>query len=148
MSGGDRQPPERGIECAVPLGELSFSYARSGGAGGQNVNKVSSKAILRWPVRASTRLPAEVQERFLKRFAHRLTGDGDLLITSSRFRDRGRNVADCVERLRGMLAQVATPARLRKPTRPTRSAAEARLADKRLRSRKKQARGARGFHEE
>lgn len=137
-----------GIGCAVPLGELSFSYARSGGAGGQNVNKVSSKAILRWSVRASTQLPAEVQERFLKRFAHRLTGSGDLLITSSRFRDRGRNVADCVERLRAMLAEVATPPRPRKPTRPTRSAAEARLADKRLRSGKKQTRRAPGFHEE
>lgn len=148
MSGGNRQPPEERNECALPLGELSFSYARSGGAGGQNVNKVSSKATLRWPVRATTRLPADVHERFLKRFAHRLTGHGDLLITSSRFRDRGRNVADCVERLRGMLAEVATPPRPRKPTRPTRGAAEARLADKRRRSRKKQTRRGGGFHEE
>jgi ribosome-associated protein len=104
------------------------------------VNKVSSKAILRWPVRASPSLPAPVRERFLERFGHRLTGDGDLLLTSSRFRDRGRNVADCLERLGAMLAEVSSPPRPRKPTRPTRSAAEARLAAKRLKSRKKQTR--------
>jgi ribosome-associated protein len=148
MSGGDREPPQARRECAVPLDELTFSYARSGGAGGQNVNKVSSKAILRWPVLASTHLPADLRQRFLERFAHRLTGDGDLLITSSRFRDRGRNVADCVERLQRMLTEVAAPPRPRKPTRPTRSAAEARLAAKRLRSRKKQTRRAGGVHEE
>jgi ribosome-associated protein len=148
MSGRDSEPPKARSECGVPLSELSFSYARSGGAGGQNVNKVSSKAILRWPVRASTHLPADVHQRFLERFAHRLTGDGDLLIMSSRFRDRGRNVADCVERLRLMLSEVSAPPRPRKPTRPTRSAAEARLAAKRLRSRKKQTRRPGGLHEE
>ena len=147
MSGQSPQPPGRRDPCAVPLGELSFSYVRSGGAGGQNVNKVSSKAVLRWPVRASAALPAAVRERFLERFGHRLTADGDLLLTSSRFRDRGRNVADCVERLAAMLAEVSSPPRPRKLTRPTRGAAEARLAEKRLRSRKKQTRRA-GCHEE
>ncbi|HKE13115.1 MAG TPA: alternative ribosome rescue aminoacyl-tRNA hydrolase ArfB [Myxococcota bacterium] len=132
----------------MPLGELSFSYARSGGAGGQNVNKVSSKAVLRWPVRASAGLPAPVRARFLERFRHRLTADGDLLLTSSRFRDRGRNVADCIERLAAMLAEVASPPRVRKPTRRTRSAAEARLSEKRLTSRKKQTRRTGSFLEE
>ena len=148
MSRREKHPPEGGSACAVPLGELSFSYARSGGPGGQNVNKVSSKAILRWPVRASTRLPAGVQKRFLEHFAHRLTTDGDLVIASSRFRDRGRNVADCVERLRLMLAEVAAEARPRKATRPSRGAAEVRLAAKRRRSRTKQERRAPGLHEE
>jgi ribosome-associated protein len=131
----------------VPLEEISFSYARSGGAGGQNVNKVSSKAVLRWPVRTSTRLPAGVHRRFLERFAHRLTGDGELLLVSSRFRDRGRNVADCVERLRAMLAEVARPPRPRKPTRPSGGSVESRLAAKRLRSRKKQTRRPSAFDE-
>jgi len=140
MKARDREPPSARGECAVPISELSFSYARSGGAGGQNVNKVNSKAILRWPARASTRVPADVRQRFLERFAHRLATDGDLLITSTRFRDRGRNVADCIERLRLMLAEVARPPRPRKPTRPAHSATEARLAAKRWRSRKKQTR--------
>jgi len=148
MDGRDGKPFAERKECAVPLDELSFSYARSGGAGGQNVNKVSSKAVLRWPVRASTRLPADLRQRFLNRFAHRLTGEGELLITSTRFRDRGRNVADCVERLRAMLAQVAAPPRPRKPTRPTRRSAEARLAAKRSTSHKKQLRRARDWNEE
>jgi len=131
----------------VPIGELSFSYARSGGPGAQDVNKRSSKAILRWPVRTSTHLPVAVHQRFLERFAHRLTMDGDLLIASTRFRDRGRNVADCIERLRAMLAEVARAPRPRKPSRPGRAAAEARLAAKHLRSRKKETR-AKVFREE
>jgi ribosome-associated protein len=89
-----------------------------------------------------------VRQRFLERFGHRLTGDGELLLASSRFRDRGRNVADCVERLRAMLGEVARAPRTRKPTRASRGAAEARLAAKRLKSRKKQTRRARGFEPE
>jgi len=91
----------------VPHTEFEFSFARSSGPGGQNVNKVNSKAMLRWPVRANLSLPAEVRQRFLARFGSRLTVDGDLLITSQRYRDQGRNVADCLEKLREMLLVVA-----------------------------------------
>src|SRR5271168_3775823 len=90
----------------IPLDEFEFTFARSSGPGGQNVNKVSSKALLRWPVAASPSLPAEVKERLLTRYRARITGAGELLVTSQRFRDQGRNIDDCLEKLRELLASV------------------------------------------
>lgn len=124
----------------IPLRELSFSFSRSSGPGGQNVNKVNTKATMRWNVLGSPELPAAVRERFVARFARRITQEGELVMSSQRFRDQGRNVADCLEKLRTMLAEVAIAPRRRKPTKPTRGSRERRLKDKRARSRQKQQR--------
>jgi len=115
----------------IPLRELSFSFARSSGAGGQNVNKVNTKATLRWSVVDSASLPEDVRERFLARYRRRITREGTLVLTSQRFRDQGRNVADCIEKLRALLLEVATAPRSRRPTRPTRASRERRLQQKR-----------------
>ena len=128
----------------IPLGEFEFTFARSGGPGGQNVNKVSSKATLRWPVVRSPSLPEAVRQRLLHKYGSRVTSGGDLLITSQRFRDAGRNVADCLEKLRGILADAAQPPKPRRPTRPTRGSVERRIRSKRRRSEKKQHRRSRG----
>jgi ribosome-associated protein len=117
--------------------ELRFSYARSSGPGGQNVNKVESKAVLRWGVARSHAIPADVRARFLERFAKRITSEGELVLASQRYRDRERNVADCVAKLQAMLAEVAAPPKPRRPTRPGRGARERRLEDKRRAARKK-----------
>ena len=114
----------------VPLREFSFTFSRSAGAGGQNVNKVNTKATLRWAVARSPSLPDDVRERFLERYRRRITGEGELVLTSQRFRDQGRNVADCIEKLRAMLLEVSRPPRRRKPTKPTRASRERRLAEK------------------
>ena len=103
----------------LPPDELHFTYVRSSGAGGQNVNKVSSKAVLRWRPSASQALPAAVKERFAQRYAGRLTGDGDLLITSELTRDQGRNADDCVVKLRAMIATVLVAPVERRATKPT-----------------------------
>jgi ribosome-associated protein len=124
----------------VPLQEFQFTFARSSGPGGQNVNKVSSKAQLRWPVLESPSLPEPVRQRFVAKFAHRITAEGHLLVTSQRFRDAGRNVTDCLEKLRAMLLEVAVPPKLRRPTRPTRSSVRRRLEGKRKTSQKKEGR--------
>ena len=126
----------------IPLREFQFTFARSSGPGGQNVNKVNTKATLRWPVVRSTSLAEGVRERFLSRYARRITGDGDLVITSQRFRDQGRNVADCLEKLRAMLAEVAVAPRRRKKTKPTKAARERRLREKRQKADKKSSRRA------
>jgi len=124
----------------IPASELSFTFARSSGPGGQNVNKVSSKAVLRWPVATSESLPQQVRERFLARYGNRVTTEGEVIITSQRYRDQGRNVADALDKLREMLLAVAVPPRKRKPTRPSYASVVRRKESKRVQSKKKQMR--------
>ncbi len=124
----------------VPLREFRFTFARSPGPGGQNVNKVNSKATLHWNVQQTTSLPEAVRERFLNRYRTRINQEGQVFLSSSRFRDQGRNVADCLEKLRSMLAEVAVAQPARKKTKPTAGAKRRRLADKRHRSDRKRMR--------
>ncbi|REJ64548.1 MAG: aminoacyl-tRNA hydrolase [Planctomycetota bacterium] len=126
----------------IPLREFDFTFARSSGPGGQNVNKLNTKATLRWRVARSESLPAAVRGRFMEKYRRRLTADGDILVVSQRFRDQGRNVADCLTKLREMIAAVVPPPKVRKKTRPTRAARERRLAEKRAQSQRKQSRRA------
>lgn len=127
-------------QLKVPLREFRFTFARSSGPGGQNVNKLNTKALLRWPVISSPSLPEAVLRRLLSKFGRRVTAEGDLLITSQRFRDAGRNVADCLEKLRKILAEAAVPPKPRKSTKPTRASVRRRLDQKRKQSQKKQRR--------
>ena len=124
----------------IPLAEFEFTFARSSGPGGQNVNKVNSKATLRWSIRSSPSIPDDVRQRLMAKHARLVALSGDLLITSQRFRDSGRNVADCLEKLRALLVEAATPPKPRKPTRPTKGSVRRRLEDKRHRARTKQLR--------
>lgn len=129
----------------IPCEELQFTYARSGGPGGQNVNKVNSKATLRWNVGASAALPANVRAALTLRCRRRISSEGDLLVTSQRFRDAGRNAADCLEKLRQILVAVATPPKARKPTRPTAASRVRRLEQKQRTRRKKESRRPEGW---
>jgi ribosome-associated protein len=113
---------------------------RSSGPGGQNVNRVASKAVLRWSVRTSPSIAEDVRARFMARFASRITTEGDLLLASDRNRERERNREDCLERLSRMLASVAAPPPPRRQTRAPRSVAEQRLRDKRMRAETKRRR--------
>ena len=124
----------------IPDSELEFAFARSSGPGGQNVNKVSSKAILRWNVATSKALPPEVRERVLAKYRKRVTGAGELIVSSQRFRDQGRNVTDALDKLRLMLIEAARRPKVRRPTSPTRAALARRIESKQARSRKKQMR--------
>ena len=124
----------------IPPTEFDFSFARSGGPGGQNVNKVNSKATLRWRVSESPSLPHDVKQRFLERHSNRITAAGELVLNSQRYRDQGRNVADCLEKLRSMLLEVAVAPKKRRPTRPTFASEQRRREAKSLQSRKKQSR--------
>jgi len=126
----------------IPLREFRFTFARSSGPGGQNVNKVNTKALLRWPVVTSRSLPEVVRNRLLATYARRLTAEGDFLISSQRFRDAGRNVADCLEKLRRMVLEVALPPKPRRPSKPTGSAVRRRLDAKRRHADKKRGRRA------
>lgn len=116
--------------------ELRFSFVRSSGPGGQNVNKTATKAELRWSL-AESSLPDEVRRRLLASFRSRVNAAGELVIVSQRYRSQDRNQQDCLQKLGEMLAAAATPPKRRKPTRPTRASVERRLTDKRRTSERK-----------
>ena len=122
----------------IPLTEFSFSFARSSGPGGQNVNKVNTKVTLRWHVIQSRSVSETVRDRFRQRFGRRINKEGEVVLHSQRYRDQGRNVADCLAKLRSMLEEVATAPQRRIPSRRTRASVEKRLRDKRRASQKKQ----------
>jgi len=124
----------------IPLSEFSFTFARSGGPGGQNVNKVNSKAIMRWAVSTSTSLPGPVKERFMTKFASRLTLEGELVLTSQRYRDQTSNIDDCFTKVTEMLTSVAARPIVRKATKPTMTSKIKRADTKEQNSKKKQQR--------
>ncbi len=124
----------------IPDDELQFTFARSSGPGGQNVNKVNSKVTLHWAVEASPSLPDDVRERFLGKYRSRINGAGEVVIHSQRYRDQGKNITDCLEKLRGLLLEVATPPKRRIATRPSRASKQRRIEEKKSRGQTKRLR--------
>jgi len=125
---------------SIPDEELLFTFARSGGPGGQNVNKVASKAILHWNLSANATLPADVKDRLRVQQGGRLTSEGELVIQGQRFRDQARNVEDCREKLREMVLSALHPPKPRKATRPSRGSKKRRLESKRQQAQRKASR--------
>jgi ribosome-associated protein len=121
----------------IPDSEFQWSFARAGGPGGQNVNKVSSKARLRWNVRATSTLPPEVKARLIAQQQNRINAAGELVLESQRFRDQLKNRADCLERLRLILLRALYRPPRRKRTRPTAGSRERRLQQKRHKAARK-----------
>jgi ribosome-associated protein len=126
---------------SIPTSEISVSFSRSSGPGGQNVNKVESKVELRWNLWHSTAINIQDRAWLLTRIGKKLTGEGDLVVTSSLTRDQGKNRQDAMDKLVALLrAALARPVPRRK-TQPTRGARERRLDAKKQQSERKQRRG-------
>jgi ribosome-associated protein len=119
----------------VPADALSVRAVRSGGPGGQNVNKVSSKVELRVDLDRVEGLDAAARHRL--RAAATLDADGLLLVTSQRTRDQRANLDDAREKVRLLVEQALVVPRARRKTRPTRGSIERRLSDKKRRTQAK-----------
>ncbi|WP_407051932.1 alternative ribosome rescue aminoacyl-tRNA hydrolase ArfB [Methyloraptor flagellatus] len=119
---------------AIDERELSETFVRASGPGGQNVNKVSTAVELRFDVAGSPNLPEEVRQRLARLAGRRLTLDGVLVLRADRFRTQERNREDALERLLGLIREAAVPPPPpRKATKPTRSSQIKRVDEKKRR---------------
>ncbi len=124
----------------IPFSELKFSFSRSGGAGGQNVNKVNTKVTMYWNMPHTTACSPSVLERFRERFGQFILDDGTVQLVGQQHRSQKANMDDCIDRLHAMLNEVRIPPKIRKKTKPKRSAVLKRLSSKKKDGEKKRLR--------
>ncbi|HET7615236.1 MAG TPA: alternative ribosome rescue aminoacyl-tRNA hydrolase ArfB [Gemmatimonadaceae bacterium] len=130
---------------SIPRAELDVRVSRSSGAGGQHVNKTSSRVEIFWNVRTSGAVTEAQRALLLARLDSRLNADGSIRVVASDMRSQSRNREIAEERLAEVVRRALVVQRKRKPTKPTRAAKEARLDSKKRHSRKKDERRTRTF---
>jgi ribosome-associated protein len=130
-----------GVE--IPESEIRFVASRSGGPGGQNVNKVSSRITLLFDVRGSAALDEAQKEKIAARLATRINREGVLQVSSQRHREQGMNRAAALERFANLLRDALTDAPPRRKTRVPRAAKRKRIEEKKRRAEIKSARAGR-----
>ena len=125
----------------IPLAELRFKFNRSSGPGGQNVNKLNTRAELQYNFAQSAVLSALQRQRIAEKLSARLNSEGLLIVNSERFRTQGGNREDCLDKLSALLAEaIKPPPPKRRKTKPGRAARARRLDGKKRRSERKKSR--------
>lgn len=125
---------------AIPDSEITLSFVRSDGPGGQHVNKTSTAVQLRFDARHSPSLPDDVRRRLVRLAGRRMTSDGILVIDARSHRSQKQNRQDALGRLTSLLRAAAQRPRTRRPTKPSKASRRRRLETKRHRARLKQSR--------
>ena len=125
---------------SIPDSEIDIHAMRSQGAGGQNVNKVSSAIHLRFDIAASS-LPPRYKEELLKLRDHRISDDGVITIKAQQYRSQEQNREDAFNRLRELIQSVAIPRKKRRATKPTKGSQNRRIESKKKQGRLKALRG-------
>lgn len=137
------QPLRVDPRLTLPPEDLRVSFSRSGGPGGQNVNKVETKVILAFQFEASRALTSDQRARLREKLGHRITAQGEIQVQAERYRSRERNLTDARERMALLLATALTRPKPRRATRPTAGSGRRRLEGKRQRSEIKRGRRSR-----
>lgn len=122
------------IPLQIPFSELEFTYARSRGPGGQNVNRTNSAAILRWNLWNSQVVSPDLKEKLAIKLHGKLTEDGDLIIRSDVHRDQDQNRSECIKRLHETIRKALFVPKKRVATKPTKGSQRKRLETKKIHS--------------
>jgi ribosome-associated protein len=130
---------------SIPRSELDVRVSRSSGAGGQHVNKTSSRVEIFWNIITSRALSEEQRDRLRAKLASRITTEGSIRVVASESRSQSRNRDLAEERLADLVRQALVVPKKRRATKPTRAAKEARLESKKRQSHKKRERGNKSF---
>ena len=126
--------------------DLEEHFIRSGGHGGQNVNKVNSKVTLHWDIKNASSISARLRQRIFSKHAGKINKEGKLVLTSQKSREQHQNRTDCYQKLRLIIQDAQKTRRFRKRTKPTKGSKQRRLDHKKQRGQVKAGRQARYEH--
>ena len=131
----------------IPRDKLTIRYSRSGGPGGQNVNKVETKVEIRFHVASADWISDPVKSRLLRILGRRVNAEGEAIVVSSRFRNQQRNLEDCLQKLAQLIEEARKVPKRRVRTRPTQASKKRRREEKIRRGKRKKERRTVHHHE-
>jgi len=124
----------------IPLEEIKFSYVKSSGPGGQNVNKTNTKAVLKWDFLKNASIEGPIRNRLMQRLKSHLNERGEITLMSDQFRTQGQNREVCLNKLKNLLLKASFVQKKRVKTTPSKNAKKKRLEAKKGHSLKKKSR--------